>query len=113
MVLPVESMARVVILTALAYFDVRLINAIRSAREFQMLPDPLIDLGGILLNPAEDSSMVHSQPTLSHHLFQVPIAEMVSAIPSDAQENDRRLVVTPFERGFILFQDDASRRGDE
>jgi phage terminase Nu1 subunit (DNA packaging protein) len=26
-----------------------------------------------------------------------------AAIPSDAQQNDGRLEVTPFERGFILF----------
>jgi site-specific DNA recombinase len=31
-------------------------------------------------------------------------------LPSDAQKDDRRLIVPPLERGFILFQEDASWR---
>ena len=32
--------------------------------------------------------MVHRQPALLHHLFKVSIAQSVSAVPADAQEND-------------------------
>jgi hypothetical protein len=44
-----------------------------------------------------------------HHLFDIAVRKLVSAIPSDAQQNDARFEVTPLERGFILFQEYDSR----
>jgi hypothetical protein len=101
---PIEIFAR------LSHLAVGLIHTIGRACQLQVRTYPLVNVWSISLNPAEDSSMVHGKPTLSHHLFQVLMAELVSAIPSDAQENDRGLVMTPFERGFMLFQDYDSRK---
>lgn len=47
--------------------------------------------------------MIHGQAALSHHLLQVSIAKMVSAIPSDAEEDKRGLEVTPLERDLFCF----------
>jgi hypothetical protein len=54
--------------------------------------------------------MVHGESSLPHHLFKVTVGELVSAIPADAQKDDRRLEVTPLERRFILLQEYDSRR---
>jgi hypothetical protein len=53
--------------------------------------------------------VIHVEPTLTHHLFNVAVGELVSAIPSDAQKNNRGFVVPPFERGLILLQEYDSR----
>src|SRR5581483_5661176 len=54
-------------------------------------------LRGIALNPSVNGSMIDLQPTLPHHFFEVPIAERIAQIPSDAQEDDVGLKMTPFE----------------
>ena len=54
--------------------------------------------------------MIYTEPTLSHHLFNISIAELIPAIPSDAKENKGWLEVAPLERGFTLFQEYDSRR---
>jgi hypothetical protein len=67
-----------------------------------MRTDSFINLRSIALDPTENSCVIYSQSTLSHHLFQVTIAEL---IPSDAQKNELRLKVTPLEWGLIMFHD--------
>lgn len=42
--------------------------------------------------------MIHCQSAFAHHLLKVAVAEGVAAIPADAQEDDRQLVVPPLER---------------
>jgi hypothetical protein len=54
--------------------------------------------------------MIYTETALVHHLFQISIAELIPAIPSDAQENKRWLEVSPLERRFALFQKCDSRR---
>jgi hypothetical protein len=53
--------------------------------------------------------MVQYQTTLTHHLFQIAIRKLITAIPADTQQNERRLEVTSPERGLILFHKYASR----
>jgi hypothetical protein len=75
-----------------------------------MLTYALVDLRGITLYPAKDSRVIYVEAALAHHLFDIPIRKLVSAIPSDAQKNCGRLEVTLFERGLILLQEYYSGR---
>jgi hypothetical protein len=75
-----------------------------------MRANSFVNFRRISLDPPPDGRMVYRQSSLTHHLFKITIGELKSAIPSDTQENDGRLVMTPLKRGFILFQDDDSRR---
>jgi hypothetical protein len=43
--------------------------------------------------------MIHGEATLAHHLFQITIRELKTAIPANAQENDRWLIVPPLKKG--------------
>jgi hypothetical protein len=61
------------IFTCLTDLDVGLINSIRSAAHFQMLADSLIDLRGIPLYPAEHGRVIHIEPALTHHLFDITV----------------------------------------
>ena len=54
--------------------------------------------------------MVHGEPALAHHPFEVTVRELVSAIPPDAQKEHRRLEVSPLERGLMLLQERYSER---
>jgi hypothetical protein len=54
--------------------------------------------------------MVNVEAALTHHLLQVAIGEMVSAIPSNAQKDDRRLGVPPLEQGLMLLHEGVSGR---
>lgn len=101
-VLPSLSTTRVVILACLPNYDIGFIYSIRSAGELQMGTNTLINLGRVSLDPSPDSRVVHFEATLVHHLFQIAVGELVSAIPSDTQKNNRRLKVPPFKGGHIL-----------
>ena len=48
--------------------------------------------------------MIHGEATLAHHLFQVSVGELITAIPSDAHKDDRGLGVAPLERRPVMFQ---------
>ena len=54
--------------------------------------------------------MVDGEAALFHHLLDVAVGELISAIPPDAQKDALWLVVPPFERGLILFQENDSVR---
>jgi hypothetical protein len=54
--------------------------------------------------------VIYAQAALAHHLLEVSVRELVAAVPSDTQEDERRLKVTPLERGFVMFQQYNSRR---
>jgi hypothetical protein len=41
--------------------------------------------------------MIHGQPVLAHHFLKIPVAERVAAVPSDAEQDYIRRVVTPLE----------------
>jgi hypothetical protein len=42
--------------------------------------------------------MAHFEAALIHHLFKIPIRELIPAIPSDAKENKGWLEVSLLER---------------
>ena len=54
--------------------------------------------------------MIHGEAALAYHLLKIPAVGLVSAIPTDAHQDDCRLEVTPLERGLVLLQEDDSRR---
>jgi hypothetical protein len=49
--------------------------------------------------------MVHRQPVLKHHLFQITIRKLIPAIPAHAHENKCRLEVTPLKRRWIVLHE--------
>src|SRR6266496_3018711 len=66
-----------------------------------MWPAALLQLGSVALDPAEDRRVIDMQSPFPHHLFQITIAERIPQIPADAQQNDLRLKMTPFERTWV------------
>jgi hypothetical protein len=58
----------------------------------------------------EDGRVIHVESALTHHLFDVAIRWLVSAISSDAQKDDCRLEVSPFELGLMLIHENVSER---
>jgi hypothetical protein len=61
------------ILTGLPDFDVGLIHPVRSATHLQMLTDALVNLRRVSLDPPEDGQVIHIEPALTHHLFDVAV----------------------------------------
>jgi len=57
-------------------------------------------LGGILLDPTGEGTMVYFHPPLAHHLLQLAVANGIEAVPAHTPEDYFRQKVTPLERGF-------------
>jgi hypothetical protein len=53
----------------------------------------LLELRDIILDPSEDCCMGDIDTALGHHLDQIAIAELVSDIPSNTEDNDRAVEV--------------------
>jgi hypothetical protein len=107
--LPFLVHCAVEILTRLPDLDVGLVDTVRRAAHLQVLTYSLIDLRAITLDPTKDSRVIHVESALTHHLFDISIRKLVSAIPPDAQKYYGRLEVTPLERGLVLHQEYDSR----
>lgn len=56
-------------------FSVRPVQTVRGAAHLQMRSHPLVYLRGITLHPPEDSDVIHRQPSLAHHLFEIAVTE--------------------------------------
>src|SRR5450631_2554836 len=77
--------------------DVRLVDAPRAAdRACKSAPAPL-ELRNVTLNPAHDRRVRHRQSTLGHHLHQISKAQLVSKVPTHAQNDDLALEVPALE----------------
>ena len=86
----------------LSDLHVGFVEAVRRAAHLQVRAHPLVNLGRVALYPPEAGDVVDAQPALAHHLLQVAVGELVPAIPSDAQKNERGLEVSPLERGLVM-----------
>jgi len=53
--------------------------------------------------------VIHVEPALSHHLFDIAIRKLIATIPTNAQKDERRLEVAPLEGSGISFQEYDSR----
>ena len=51
-----------------------------------------------MLDPAINRGMIDAQTALGHHFFEIAIAERITKIPANTQENDISLEVTPCGR---------------
>lgn len=60
---------------------------------------PLIQNGRITLHPTPYGDVIYREPTLRHDLLQIAVAERVSQIPPDAQNDNHILEVAPTEQG--------------
>jgi hypothetical protein len=58
----------------------------------------------IALNPTIDRRMIHQDPSLSHEFFHITITQNIAQVPTQAEQNNVGLEVTPFEG--ILFGHD-------
>lgn len=75
-------------------FDVCLIYAPRRADRLSIITSLLFELRNIALDPSEDSGMRYSYSALSHHFYQVAIAEFVGDVPSDTENDSCAIKVT-------------------
>lgn len=78
-----------------------------SLQAAEMRPTALFSLWCVVLDPARDGAVIDCETPLSHHLFQVAITACVSEVPTDAEQNDLSLDVTPFE-GMLLLHEERS-----
>jgi hypothetical protein len=86
-----------------AHLDVRLVAPPRPAhRSFVPLP-ALLKGFRILDSPAENRCVCNQQPTLSHHLDQIPVAQFIAELPAQAQNDDFVLDHRPPNSGFRGF----------
>ena len=92
----------------LFYFHIGLIDAPGVIGCAEVRLASFLSFRSILLNPAIDRGMVHVQTPLPHHLFQVAIAERISQVPADAEQNEVGFVMTPFERVLIVHVGNSS-----
>src|SRR5690349_23613805 len=88
------------------FFDVdgRLIDSPRIIAGFQVRPATFFQFWSISLDPAIHGRVIDAESTLSHHLFEVAIAERRAEVPAHTQKNDCGLEMTPFE-GMLLAHD--------
>ncbi len=73
-----------------------------------MRTDALIDLRSVSLYPPKHGRVIHVEPALIHHLFDVAVRKLKAKIPADTQKNEFRLEVTPLEIGFVTLQEGIS-----
>jgi hypothetical protein len=64
----------------------------------ELAANPLIQNGGIDLDPTPDRAVVHGQTALGHDSSQITVAERVSQIPPHMQKDDHVLEVPPTEQ---------------
>jgi hypothetical protein len=79
-------------------FDVGLIDAVGVIGRSEVRAASFLQFRRIRLYPAVDRRVIDLQAALIHHFFEISIAQTVTQIPADAEENDLGLVVSPLER---------------
>jgi hypothetical protein len=55
-----------------------------------MRTDALVDFGSIFLHPTEHRRVIHTKSALTHHLFNIAIGKLVTAVPANAEQDDIR-----------------------
>src|SRR5215471_17293896 len=58
----------------------------------------LIQKGRITLDPAPNGNVIHRQSRLRHQLLQIPIAQRITQVPSNAKDDNHILEVSPAEQ---------------
>ena len=56
-----------------------------------------LQIRSICLNPPVNRRVIEREAALSHHFFEVTIAEGITQIPAYAEKDNFALVMTPFE----------------
>lgn len=63
----------------------------------------LLQNGGKALNPPVYCSMIYRETSFDYHLFQIAVAQRVPQVPTNAQQDERRLKVAVLEElGLVL-----------
>jgi hypothetical protein len=57
----------------------------------------LVDFWSISLNPAKDGRVIYVELTLTHHLFNISVGELIPAVPANAQDDEVGRVVPPLK----------------
>jgi hypothetical protein len=63
--------------------------------------EPLQQFGRVAHNPAMHGRVVDRDPSLSHHLLQVPEAEIIGQIPADAEQDHRSIKMPALEHAIL------------
>jgi hypothetical protein len=73
-------------------FDVHvgLIASPASTYPALMTAELILNLWDILDHPPIEGGMITHHTPLAHHLFQVPVGNRISDVPSNAPQNDSR-----------------------
>jgi hypothetical protein len=74
----------------------------------------LLELGSVVLDPAQNGARRDGNPALGHHLGEIPVRELVAQIPTDAQDDDLGIEMTALEklrRGSAAAHQAAHSRG--
>lgn len=87
---------------------VGLIDPPGIGRRFEIRSVTLLQFGRVVLHPVVDGVMVNAYLAFQHHLFETAVAERVSQILVDAQQNEFGFEMTPFESGEIIHQGRSS-----
>ena len=82
----------------LFHFHIRLIDAPRVVRRFEMRSASFLQFRCVVLDPAIDRRVIDMQSSLCHHLLQISVAKRIPEVPAYTEQNNLGLKVTPFER---------------
>src|SRR5260370_2083775 len=78
--------------------NVRLIPPPGAAGTAEVPANPPAQFRGVTQDPARDGGMVQAEPALGHQFLEVPVAEGITQIPPNGQENDVALEMSPTEQ---------------
>ena len=70
-----------------------LVQPPRIVDQFEPCAVFLLKDRSVALDPPVDGGVVHGKASLDHHLFQVSIAERIAKRPTDAKQDDLRLIM--------------------
>jgi AcrR family transcriptional regulator len=77
----------------------------------------LFQLGRVMYDPTVNGAVVSSDPSLTHHLLNIPAAQCVRQIPANALQGHSRLKYRPLKAiaamGVMCKNDDFSKFGTE
>ena len=68
--------------------DIGLVDAEGIVRRFQPRPAPLLQFGGIALDPTKDRGMIDGHTAVVQQFFDIAIAQGIAEILADGTEND-------------------------
>ena len=85
------------VLPPLFDFDISLIDAVGVVGRLQIRLGSFLQFRSVMLDPAKDGRMIDCKASLVHHFFDISVAEGITQVPADAQENDFSFIAAALE----------------